>query len=108
MESKDLQFVWSPKFSFDHNSQNETKEIFAQVLYDHYDPPDFIPNYYFKTGATYEKNEMRRATYKWLEYFDNQLKTQRTNNILVMWGGDFSHTNRKTFETLGDIITILK
>ena len=47
---------------------------------------------------------MRKDTDKWLEYFDNQLKTQRTNNVLVMWGGDFSHTNRKTFETLGDII----
>ena len=51
---------------------------------------------------------MRRDADKWLEYFGNQLKTQRTNNVLVMWGGDFSHTNRKTFETLGDIISILK
>ena len=59
MESKDLQFVWSPKFSFDDKSDDERKEIFAQVLYDHYDPPSFIPSYYYKVGSTHDRESMR-------------------------------------------------
>ena len=58
-ESKDLQFVWSPKFSFDDDNNSETKEIFAQVLYDHYDPPSFIPSYYVKFWSTKNRESMR-------------------------------------------------
>ena len=44
---------------------------------------------------------------QWKQYFDRQVSTYRTNNVLVMWGDDFTHRDNKSYDTLDHYISAI-
>lgn len=75
------------------------------MLFDHYDPPAFVKQDTFVTGR---RSNITMYSKKWLDYFQEQVNSQRTDNILVMWGGDFSHQNGETYNALDEIMEGLR
>ena len=68
-------------------------ELFTHLLYDHYNPPKFS-----KLGLI-EKNEWtfplspseEAIVTGWVNEFRRYQSVHRTNNVLILWGDDFSH-----------------
>lgn len=54
-----------------------------------------------------ERIKIHHEVDEWLKYFNNQLASQRTNNVLVMWGNDFSLINPTSLDTLNMLIEAL-
>ena len=48
---RDLEFIWRPNFYGTKEEERGRKELFAHLLYDHYNPPIFIKSKYL-TGST--------------------------------------------------------
>ena len=55
-----------------------------------------------------DENDTEEYLGSWFEYFENQASTQQTNNVLVMWGGDFAHKDASNFDTLTETIGLLE
>ena len=43
-------------------------------------------------------------TNQWFKHFEDQMRAFKTNQVLVLWGGDFAHTSGKTYDTLDQIL----
>ena len=93
-----------PKFAFD-DPDEERKNIFAHLMFDHYTPPGFINKNLIndKTLEQYNTHD----TAKWIEYFKEQEKAYRTKNIIVMWGDDLTHY-REDGGTLENAVKIVE
>ena len=78
------------------------------MLYDHYNAPDFVNRQYYVDG-NYGSDPAAYDTPMWYDYFERQLSVYKTDNILVMWGDDFSHKRAdRTFYALDTIIDQLE
>lgn len=105
--NRNLEFVWSPEFSFAQNEKEAPKEIFSHVLFDHYNPPSFVSSYWYMDYAIVSDWQVINQVDEWIEYFDHQSSAYRTKNVIVMWGDDFSHMFDTSYNTLDKIISIL-
>lgn len=101
--------MWSPDF-FGDNHDDETS-IFTHVLYDHYQPPDFVYSDDYMVGADPKLNFVFVAGQSneqyWFKHFEAQISAFKTNQVLVLWGGDFAHTSNKTYDTLDKLFESL-
>ena len=86
---QDLEFVWRPRFASDEAVEGARPEIFAHMLFDHYNPPDFVAYLAYHGNHVKPFNENHGTN--WFNYFTSQAEAYRTKNVIVLWGDDFSH-----------------
>lgn len=100
-----LQFLWKPKFatqdhSFDFDGipnyvqarliKQNSPEILGHVLSDHYTPP--FPWNNVETGSPHLKNDIGEIIgSKLLADAYQQAQNYKSDQVIVMWGDDFSH-----------------
>ena len=77
------------------SAYNDDYQIFTHVLHDHYTPEQFMLIQWNYRGMAYNSmiKKVQEYAKKMIEYCYLQLSAYRTNNILIPYGDDFSHTN---------------
>ena len=53
--TRDMQFLWDPVFAFEDQAgfvkDDAVGGLFTHTLFDHYDPPSFVPEQFYKSGG---------------------------------------------------------
>jgi lysosomal alpha-mannosidase len=83
---KEMEFIWKPYYEID----NGDSKIFTHITYNHYSPKGLLKNF-LSTNLNIRYSSENDQTY--FNYFKEMADVYRTNNLLFLYGDDFTYDN---------------
>ena len=87
-KEKKMEFHWKPFFDID----NGTSSIFTHVIYNHYNPNDVFPGFINDVDFPMNNANISNRVDNIINWAKRQRSAYLTNNILLLYGEDFSFT----------------
>jgi len=100
-KNQEMEFLWKPYSSID----NGKSELLTHITWAHYSPENDLLNK-FLNGNTFSSDTINRNLNNIYEHFKEVRKAYKSNNIMFLYGDDFTFSNKSAFENMENLIRL--